>query len=222
MLIRIVDHFRNNPKRIDKLIAIKGLPKEWFFDEHPDGNTYLKSPWQPDVDKNIPHMIRHLCEPMDLTFKFSPIEKGIPGFIEHKRVLGLKIDYNTEPGREMWDQVERYIQETIPRNEKVPEPLVCAKDEHSPFETYLPRRSSQNRSLAFEPMDLQETDLTIYDEQAVQPKKPVWVPPAEPKKPVAIEEISANLKCDECPFQHKSPKGIQMHKMKKHPSKVGV
>ena len=75
MLLRICDHFRNNPKRIDKLIAIKGLPDEWLFTDREEGRE-LRKPWQADIEANIPEHIRALCEPIYVNFRYSPIEKG--------------------------------------------------------------------------------------------------------------------------------------------------
>lgn len=227
MLIRIVDHFRNNPKRIDKLMAIKGLPKEWFFTEQPEG-TELKKPWMPDVDVNIPYSIRHLCEPMYIVIKYSPIERGQAGVVEKRQILGVKIDYNTEPGREMWEQVERYIEESIPRNERVPVAVVCAKDERSAFETYTPRRSSTG-SLEMVPAQVPEVDLTKYEQVIVQPS--ATPPPGLEVEPVvSAPQVSPKLSqagfftCEVCSTQFPKAQGLRMHKMKRHPKteKVGA
>ena len=221
MLLRIADHFRNNPKRIDKLIAIKGLPKEWFFFEGPEG-TELKKPWQADVDANIPADIRHLCEPMYLTFKFPAIDSNRKEFIERRQVLGFKLDYNTEPGREMWDQIERYIEETIPRNERIPVPVVCAKDERSAFETYTPRRTATG-SLEFVPSPVPNVDLTRYAVKTEAIEPPVSIPSAAAAATVAEPAAEATLfKCEECSYTHKSKRGVGMHKMKRHPEKEKV
>lgn len=227
MLIRICDHFRDNPKRIDKLIAIKGLPKEWLFVETSRG-LELRKPWREDVEANVPHEIRHLCEPFYVNFRYSPIEKGAQEVIDHRRVIGLKIDYNTEPGREMWDQVERYVEESIPRHERIPVPVLCAKDERSSFQTYTPRRSSTG-SLELVPAEVPCIDLARYVQVIVQdqpsvvspetPPPPVKAAPAEsaPQAPQA-----ATFKCDDCNYTHSSNSGIRMHRIKKHPrEKVG-
>ena len=219
MLIRICDHFRDNPKRIDKLIAIKGLPKEWFFREGEHGPELLK-PWQPDIEKNIPIDIRHLCEPMYLIFRYAPIERGQKEIIEKRQVIGFRIDYNTEPGREMWDQVERYIEESIPRNERIPVPVLCARDERAAFETYTPRRTARG-SLELVPNPVPLVDLTQYVQVVAQPKA------VEPEVlPKSIEEVTAPptdvLKCAECDFTHHSKAGIRMHTMKRHPKKEKV
>jgi hypothetical protein len=216
-LLRIVDHFNNNPKRIDKLISIKGLPDEWFFRDVPEGKE-LKKPWEPDVDANIPHEIRHLCEPMYLTFRYPPIQAGAKEVVERRQVLGFKIDYNTEPGRQMWDDVERYIEETIPRNERIPVPVVCAKDERSAFDTYTPIRNSRG-SLELRPAPVPFVDLTKYAPVRMQ-EVPVQVP--VPQEPSSLE--GSEFKCEKCDYHNASQQGIRMHTMKKHPKKekVGV
>lgn len=226
MLIRIADHHKNNPKRIDKLIAIKGLPDEWLFRKTDEG-IELRKPWMADVDANIPHDIRNLCEPMYVNFRYSPIERGQKEVLDRRQILGLKIDYNTEPGREMWDQVERYIEETIPRHERVPVPVVCAKDERSAFETYQPRRSSTG-GLEFVQAGVPEVDLTKYKvvDQPISP--PVVVtPPSIAVAPSQQEATPASLqavkfKCEDCDYEHSSKQGIRMHKVKRHPKKEKV
>lgn len=233
-LIRIADHFKLNPKRIDKLIAIKGLPDEWLYRETPEGRE-LKKPWMADVDANIPHDIRHLCEPMYINFRYSPITKGEKEIIDRRQILGLKIDYNTEPGREMWDQVERYLEESIPRNERIPIPVVCAKDERSVFETYRPRRNAGG-SLEFVPSPIPEIDLTKYRDriekeamsipspEVIHPKTSV-VPPVESvqtQPPSTKESEVTNFKCKTCDYKHPSKQGIRMHTIKRHPKKEKV
>lgn len=231
MLYRVCDHFKNNPKRIDKLIAIKGLPEEWLFRETEEGKE-IRKPWQADIAENIPQEIRHLCEPMYVNFRYSPLERGQKEILDRRQILGLKIDYNTEPGREMWDQVERYIEETVPRNERVPVPVVCAKDEHSGFETYEPRRGPTG-SLAFHPRPVPEIDLTRYRvvEQAPilppvvsPPPATNVVPPAVilPQFPSTPEPQAAKFKCEACDYEHVSKQGIRMHTTKRHPKKVKV
>lgn len=218
-LIRICDHFKNNPKRIDKLISIKGLPEEWFFRETPEGKE-LKRPWQPDVDANIPYEIRNLCEPMYLIFRYAPIERGAKELIEKRQVLGFKIDYNTEPGREMWDQVERFIEESTPRNERIPVPVLCAKDEHSVFETYHPRRNARG-SLELVPSPVPSIDLVAYLTSVVLPPVAVQVPPSPPEvvaPPAVVAPQSpaappqaANFACDVCQQEFVYQKAFKKH-----------
>lgn len=223
MLIRICDHFKDNPKRIDKLIAVKGLPEDWFFREGPEGKE-LKRPWQPDVEANIPMDIRHLCEPMYLIFRHPPIERGQKEIIEKRQVIGFKIDYNTEPGRQMWDDVERYIEESTPRSERIPVPVLCAKDERSSFETYTPRRTSRG-SLELVPSQIPLVDLALYVQapEIVKPVAPVAVEATPEPEPAAAEK-QPEFRCEDCSYTHKSKQGVRMHATKKHPKKekVGV
>lgn len=214
MLIRICDHFKDNPKRIDKLIAVVGLPQDWFFREGPHG-LELKKPWAPDVEQNIPFEIKQtFCEPIYLIFRYPPIERGQNETIEKKQVWGLKIDYNTEPGRQMWDDVERYIEESIPRNERVPVPVLCARDERSAFETFTPRRNTRG-SLELVPSQVPLVDLTKYIQV---------VPTVVPPQPPEVGTIPAeSFQCPDCDFKHHSKAGLRMHIMKKHKKeKVGV
>lgn len=225
-LIRIIDHFNNNPKRIDKLIAIKGLPEEWFFRETEQGRE-LKKPWQPDVDANIPHDIRHLCEPMYLIFRYPPIQSGAKEVVEKRQVIGFRIDYNTEPGRQMWDDIERYIEETMPRNERIPVPVVCSKDERSAFETFTPRRNARG-SLELIPSPIPFVDLTKYVEVKMEHKIPDVQEVLKHTEPENVEAMVSTrattqvFKCDECDFEHHSPRGVRMHAVKKHPKKEKV
>ena len=218
MLIRLVSHFKNNPKHIDKLIAIKGLPEEWLFRELPDGEgKELIRPWTCDIDKNIPQDIRPFCEPTYVTLKYSPLERGAKAVTERKQILGVCLDFMTEPGRELWEKIERYLEGTIPRTERVPEPVVCAKDEHSAFETYAPKRSSTG-SVYLEPAQVPEIDLTLYK---VAP--PVVAPPSLPAKPLSqVQQQADDLSCDECHKVFSKQRAVWMHKMKAHPKRQKV
>lgn len=231
MLIRICDHFKDNPKRIDKLIAIKGLPEQWFFTETPEGKQ-LKRPWEPDVEKNIPHDIRHLCEPMYMVFRHAALQAGAKEVIEKRQVIGIRLDYNTEPGRQLWDDIERYIEESTPRSERIPVPVVCARDERSAFETYTPRRNSRG-SLELVPSPVPFIDLTRSVQMKVE-DVPTEVMPKAPEvvnnKDQATESMlsarpqQSSFKCEECDYVHSSPRGVRMHTLKRHPNKekVGV
>lgn len=227
-LIRICDHFRDNPKRIDKLIAIKGLPEEWFFRETELGKE-LKKPWEADIEKNIPHDIRHLCEPMYLVFRYPPIDANKKEVIEKRQVLGFRIDYNSEPGRQMWEDVERYIEESVPRNERIPVPVVCSRDERSAFETFAPRRNSRG-SLELTPADVPFLDLTKYIQVKAQDAPVVISKPSEfinnpsqaTESMVSARPTQSSFKCEECDYTHHSPRGVRMHAVKRHPKKEKV
>lgn len=216
MLIRICDHFHNNPKRIDKLIAIKGLPEEWFFREGPEGRE-LKRPWEADIDKNIPMDIRHLCDPMYVVFRYPAIQLNAKEVIEKRQILGIKIDYNSEPGRQMWDDVERYVEESMPRNERVPVPVLCARDERAAFDTYLARRNTRG-SLELVPSEIPLVDLTKYTVKVEA--APVIAPAPEAAQKAATQD--SEFKCEECDYHHPSQRGIRMHSMKRHSKKEKV
>ena len=156
--------------------------------------------------------------------------------LDRRQILGVKIDFNSEPGRDMWERVERYIEETMPRNERVPVPVVCAKDERSLFETYEARRNSRG-SLELRPAPVPEVDLTQYRIQTVvDPIPPVVMsspqPVATPVPVVTLPQVSPTqpqaglFRCDvkDCDYQHKSIRGIRMHQMKGHSKRemVGV
>lgn len=220
MLIRLNDHFRDNPKRIDKLIAVKGLPRDWFFRDTEAGPE-LKKPWEPDIDKNIPYDIRSFCEPMYIVIRYPAIHSQAKEFIEKRQILGVRIDYNSEPGRQMWDDVERYIEESLPRDERVPIPVLCARDERSNFETYTPRRTGRG-SLELVPASIPLVDLTKYTtvhvEETPKPSEQMLT------QAESVTEIqpSTVFKCDECDYEHRSKQGIRMHRMKRHPMKEKV
>lgn len=215
MLIRICDHFKDNPKRIDKLIAIKGLPEDWIYRDGPQGKE-LRKPWEPDIDKNIPAEVRHLCEPTYLVFRYPPIHAGQSEIVEKRQILGIRLDYNTEPGRQLWDDIERYIEETMPRGERIPVPVVCAKDERSAFETYTPRRNSRG-SLELITGPVPFVDLTKYVPVKMV-EKPIEAYPETQLSQTTVQ----NFKCEECDYEHVSPRGVRMHSLKRHPKKEKV
>lgn len=221
------------------MIAVKGLPKEWFFRETAEG-VELKKPWEADVDANIPHDIRELCDPMYIVFRHPALQSGAKEVIEKRRVLGFRIDYNSEPGRQMWEDVERFIEESIPRNERVPVPVLCARDERASFETFTPRRNTRG-SLELSPSPVPMIDLTEYKQVQVSDKNEKladdflipssdFVPERSSHKEDNLdvktepfkESKNELLKCESCDYTHISPRGIRMHSMKKHPKKEKV
>jgi hypothetical protein len=218
-LIRLVSHFPLNPKHIDKMIAIKGLPKEWIF--RGEAGDELIPPWKPDNPQNIPLDIRHLCEPTYITVKYAPVERGVNGVIERKQMLGLVLDFMTEPGRELWEKIERFIEGTLPRTERVPIPVLLAKDEHAPFETHIPRKAA-NGSIYLEPSPIPLIDLTPYLQPVAVAEVVVEVPPTPPSPPETPKPQPEEFKCSKCDYKHRSKQGIRMHEMKKHPIKEKV
>lgn len=177
-----------------------------FFDG-PEG-VELKMPWKPDIDLNIPHDIREVCEPMYVTIRYPSIDSSKPGVIEKRKILGVKIDFNTEPGREMWERVERYVEESTPRDERIPVPVVCSKDERSAFETFTPRRNATG-SLEMISAPVPVVDLTRFIKEET---------PAIPPAAVVLEELSRaedkqpqDFQCSECRKVFKSQHGLKIH-----------
>lgn len=222
MLIRLMGHFLMNPQHIDKLIAIKGLPDDWMFKTRPDGQKELKAPWEADNDSNIPKQIRHVCEPIEVVKYFSPIEKGKEGVTDKMTILGVKLNFMTEPGREMWTKVVRYMDASVPRDQKLPEPVLVAKDQKSPFETYMPLRRVTG-GIELQPADVPEVDLNA----PLPPERdlPPVVVPVVPPPPVVVAETAVDpFKCQHCDYESNKAQAVRMHTTKRHPKKerVGV
>ncbi len=225
MLIRLASHHLNNPTHIDKLIFIKGLPDDWIFRSLPGGGRELKKPWEPDIDRNIPSEVRVLCEPMEITFNYPPLERGKEGFSEKKNILGLKLFYGTEPARELWEKIERYLEKTIPRDQLVPKPVLVARDLKSPFQLHEARRNSQG-SLEYHPCEqVPMIDLGSYiissptsvPHIAIVPEsEPVKASPKDPLEPDRINVPGHPFACLECNKKFRS-KGIwAMHRGRFH------
>ena len=137
MLLRIVSHFhKQNTHGIDELIRIDGLPEDFFFFRK-DGNLFLKSPWERDIDVNIPKSVREHCEPFEIT-ESLPREKNeatgqwqIP--VDKITVLGVKLNLDSTPGMETWKQLQRILDRDTPRDQQVPQPARVAPDMNSAF-----------------------------------------------------------------------------------------
>lgn len=197
-----------------------------MFRTRPDGGKELTAAFTPDIPENIPKFIRHLCTPTDVVKYFPPIEKGKDGILDHQTILGVRLDYMTENGRSMWTRIQRYMDDCLPRHAKVPEPVIVARDQKSPFETYLPRKRVSG-GVELEPCEIPVIDLDI------EIAKPALVlPPVPPiqDSPPKIEPVSlpvqpavVDFKCPDCEFTHAKKQGISMHRIKRHPKvKAGV
>lgn len=219
MLLKLVGHHPQNSLHIDKLIVIHGLPEDWVFRKRSDGGRELNPPFTPDIDVNIPPQIRHLCTPTEIVVYYPPIERGVPGITDKRTILGVKLDYMTEPGREMWVRIERYIEGILPRDEKLPIPVMCAKDQKSPFETYVARRRVSG-GVELEPAEIPVVDLDRYAKPV-----PVLVVPPKPEPVMAPEPqaVAASFKCAHCDYVAPKPQAVRMHTLKRHlKPKVGA
>lgn len=219
MLIRVTGHFIDNPNHIDKLIAIKGIPEDWIFKETKNGKELLK-PWEPDVDINIPKSIRHLCEPVEVTVVFPPIEKGRESVIDKRTILGLKLDFLTGPGRDMWEKVEEYLDRSVPRDQRVPKPALVAPNQKSEFNPHIAKRTVRG-SLELQSCEIPEIILpqlekkveviTTSNAQAVIIHENII-----PAKKQRARKPDGVFKCDECPKVFTREQAIRMHKTMRH------
>ena len=221
-LIRLAGHFIDNPNHIDKLISIKGLPKEWFFRPSKFGGEELVPPWKPDVEANIPHSIRHLCEEMDITVPFPPIEKGRDSVVDKIKIIGLKLDFTSGPGQEMWEKIERYLDRMTPRDQRVPKPVLCAPNQKAEFSPHEARRTVRG-SLELRPCEIPDVDLR----ESVTAKSVTAV--VQEVAQVIVEKPPV-IECKPCNkiFSHQKYMDLHLNKSKAHnPSlkikeKVGV
>ncbi len=227
MLIRLCGHFVNNPGHIDKLISIKGLPEEWLFRPSRAGGKELMPPWEPDVEANIPKEIRHLCEPVEITRVFPPIEKGRDAVIDKVTIIGIKFNYMSTPGQELWEKIERYLDRMTPRDEKVPVPIIVAPDHKSGFSPHVARRSARG-SLELAATDtIPEVDLRIIPTvtETINTTPPAVITQTIPQPVVPAKEPEPAFPCDKCPKTFFKKQALSMHKMKMHSAKkeiVGV
>lgn len=137
MLIRLCAHFsRQNMNGIDELIRIDGLPEALLF-RAKDGKRYLNAPWEIDPDMNIPSYIREHCEPTEITIDLPKERDGVTGLLQTPvdtvRVLGVRLQLDNNPGKEMWAQIERIIEGHTPNDKKIPKPAVVAPNQKDPF-----------------------------------------------------------------------------------------
>lgn len=221
MLIRLVNHFIDNPNRIDKLICIKGLPEDWITRATRFGGRELIKPWEPDVETNIPRDAQHLAEPMEIVQIFPPVEKGGQYTVDHKKIRAVRFDYVTEAGQTMWDQIERYMERTVPRDQMVPKPVLVAPDHKSAYNPHEARRTVRG-SLELRPVDgIPVVDLRRPDQvQQEQPVREVTVL-VRPEQAQAAPIVSA-LSCKQCTKTFEKQQALRMHVMKAHPNKQPV
>ena len=229
MLIRICSHPVLNPHLIDKLIVVKGLPYEWTFKKVPQGDQLLP-PWEPDVDANIPKEVRALTEPITYCKWFPDIrhyDQTYKGFWDTRTVYGLRLDYGYGPGQEMWNKIEDYIEGTIPRNEKMPVPVMVAPDQKATFSPVIARKSERGGGIQMISAEVPVIDLTKYLAPVqVVVAAPIIAPTvtvsSQPEPVTKIETVVSENKgfvCNECAYATPKIKALRMHKMQKHPAK---
>ena len=206
MLIRIVSHFhKKNTHGIDELIRIENLPDDMMF-WHRNGKTYLKTPWQRDVDANIPTNIREHCTPIDITEDLPREKNEATGLWQTPqdtvRILGVKLDLDSTPGMEMWKQLQRILDRGTSRDQKVPEPAVVAPNQKDPF--FL--EASDIPVVILKP---ELTEKSIVTETVVT--APVTPPPLE----VKVDEPKPDVfECGVCHKKFGQQRGLWMHERK--------
>lgn len=222
MLIRLCGHHIDNPNHIDKLICIKGLPEDFFFKTTKHGKELVR-PWEPDIEENIPQQIRHLCDPVEITQVFPPIEKGKESIVDKKMVLGLRFNYISESGETMWEKIERYLERSVPRDKAVPKPVLVAPNQKSLFDPHEARRTSRGS------LELRKSEIPVIEldppaapaQILVQPIAPTVTVTAPTTTVTKVAELSESVKqggfkCEPCGKEF-NERGLRMHNMKRHP-----
>lgn len=223
MLIRLVGHFIENPGRIDKLICIRGLPEEWFFRPSRFGGKELIKPWEPEVEANIPRDCKDLCDAVEITQVFAPVEKGRDYIVDKRIILGVRFDYVTEQGQTMWDQIERYLERTVPRDKMVPKPVLVAPDHKSAYSPHEARRTVRG-SLELRPVD----GIPVIDlrPQITETGPAIPVLPAVIATPVIMPTVKSptptTWQCKQCPKTFLKKQALKMHVMRGHAKKEAV
>ena len=221
MLIKLLGHFIDNPQHIDKIIAIKGLPSDWLFRASKYGGKELIVPWKEEPEERIPASIRHMCEEVEITVVYPPIEKGRDSVVDKKKILAVSLDYTSGPGQEMWDKVERYLERSIPRDQKVPKPVLMAPNQKSDFSPHEARRSVRG-SLEMRPSEVPFVDLGNPN---------AGTAPVEEPKSIVVQKLDEPNKepkvysCKKCDYKTSELNVYRSHCVRGHKEvkeKVGV
>lgn len=220
MLIRLMGHHINNPHHIDKLICIKGLPEDWFFRESKYGGKELIRPWLPEIEVNVPSYIRHMCDVQKITVYHAPIDSNHQPVIDKDiPIIGVRLEFNTQPGQEMWDKIERYLDRVTPRDQQVPVPVMVAKDHKgdglTAFAPHVGRKNVRG-SLEVMPAEIPVVDFrkTIEEPQVVtQPLLHVEQSVSQPLPLIVQEQKQPEIfKCVKCERNFKNEAGLKIHK----------
>lgn len=212
MLIRLIAHARKgNPNLIDELIRIDGLPDRLVF-RFKDGKRYLAAPWEPDVDVNIPKHIREHCVPIEITEDLPTERNQVTGEMQKpsdtRTILGVRINLDNNPGKELWTQLERIIDDATPRDRKVPIPAIVAPNQKDPF-------------------FLEAKDIPVVDLNTPKVEVPVTVAVAAEVPVIFTSPVKpSTFVCGVCNKHFDQQRGLWMHERKtrhkvKEPVAVG-
>lgn len=166
--------------------------------------TFLASPFERDIDANIPKDIREHCSPMDITENLPREKNEATGQWQTPsdtiRLLGVRLNLDSTPGMEMWQKIQRILDRDTPRDQRVPEPAVVAPDMKSPF--------------ALEAKDI---PIVTLKSEVKAPALSVATTVSVPFNPPAIKVEVCDLQmfqCGVCKKEFKAQRGLWMHERK--------
>lgn len=210
MLIRLMSDGTKNPGHYDKMIAIDGLPEEWIFNRRvdkddkgrDDARLFLKDPWELDVTDNIPEGIRMKFQESPFEVWFETPQELRPGtfappseigFIRWmKKAYGLRLNLQTNGGKQMWDQIVDLLDRETPRSQRIPEAAVVG----------------DRMQWTLQPSQVPYVKLTGTVAQV--PQEQVQI--IQPKKEARPNEYS----CRHCNDIFDKERGRWMHERRKH------
>lgn len=133
MLLRLVSHAKNNKLHIDKFIYVEGIPEHMLFETR-GGKKCLRGFLSTDIPENIPKDIRKEFFDGDMVHKYiAPFKPEAEPVYQELPLYSIVIDCATRQGADLWGSIERMIDDQTPRDRKVVEPIVVAKDWKSGF-----------------------------------------------------------------------------------------
>lgn len=218
MLIRLVSHAtRRNSNLIDELIRIDGLPEDMVY-RFSNGKRYLKSPWEPDIDANIPRHIREHCEPVVITEDLPPERNQVTGELQKptdtKTILGVRLNLDNNPGKEVWEQITRILEHSIPRDMKIPLPAIVAPNQKDAFSL----EAKDIPVVDLRPPKVQPT-ITVATPAVVQIQPVVAFNPPKAEEPIQPVVFT----CGVCKKSFEAQRGLWMHERKtRHKVKEAV
>lgn len=191
-LIRLVSHPFKNKYLCDKIMFIDGIPDSMLYFQR-NGKNYLKAPWTPDVTANIPEPVRSKFQPkpFKINLYLAPPEKGVPPIDDEINCYGLMLDYQNGQGEQMWESIEKMIDDVTPRGVDLPKPVIVEPgldDEH------------RARQWTIGPETIESVSLTTTRDEGLV-------------KPSITAEV---FECGTCNKPFAKAQGLRMHKMKAH------
>lgn len=132
-LLRLVSNGKNNKLHLDKFIFIEGIPDNMLYETR-NGKKCIKGFLSTDIVENIPKDIRKEFFNEETVHKYiAPFEKNAEPVFQKLPLYSIVIDCSTRQGADLWGSLERMIDDQTPRDRKVTEPVIVAKDLRSGF-----------------------------------------------------------------------------------------